>query len=1118
MAYPQTLSKAKTLLEQGHTAQAVQTAAGVLETLLVELYNQLLGASAPARQRQLVEAQEKVGGGQPLNKLTLGKLISVYRASRAYEDLPQVLGRPLVYLNVAALEPLVEIRNRATHQGHEPDPAEAAYVVNQVELILREAGRIPPSAPRQDEGPGGGIPWWHVVMPHRDIREGRMDLKVFAVDLAQVIEGDAVPEYRDPDTFFRRTFLTRGLRSTLRGVLRRLAGQEDGIAITQMATVFGGGKTHTLLTLYHMIACGAQVSYLEPVAQLLAEAELDTVPSARVAAVDCAHISPSQPRRTPDGLTLRTLWGELAYRLGGRDRGAEFYEIVRASDEARVAPGSETLARLFEVAGPSLILIDETLSYITKASGIAVGRGYLSDQAQEFLLELTRAVNAADNVALVLTMTSSEQEQIGEAAIRAAREIDTAIRILRRTRQVEVSAEREELYEILKRRLFDSDPAAIAAQARGVAQAYWDYYRGHPNDFPQEVQAPEYRELMVRAYPFHPALIEILRDRWGSISGFQRTRGVLRLLALIVGDLYRAKQTSPLIQPAHINLDDGELRNELLEYVDNRGDYESAILSDIGGAAESKAPLLDRVTGGDYARHRIATGLATAIFMYSHSGATQRSPSAERPQLWLATLQPGIVPALAADALDKLQRRLWYLVVQAGTYRIDSQPNLNQMLVTRIDAIRQEPDAARQKLRDAVEEVAGSRPFPQVAIWPAGPVDVRTGSRLTLVVLDPNHAWGASEREQSGAQAFVQGIFKSAGNTFRQLKNTIAFVLPTVEGVRLMEDAAVQLLALEAIHRQYRPAPSPDRSTGRRGGGLSEIQMEDLETRLDRARKGLPGAVWGAYTIIIAPTGRADAGETAEGETTLWVRQEHGFPGYRPGEHSLASRVWKRLMDDQRLLDRLDPRLISEGKGDQWRLWPAEEDTINVATLWDYFCRFPYLPMLTGQEALQNTISWGIQRGLFAYALGDGKTFDTIRFRETLPSGAFEIIEGAWLLRPALAERLLRPPEQEPRPEPAPRSEPGTEPLPRPETDPGTQPVPPPPPSTYRRVTIETPVDWRQWYDFYQSVVRPLVESGAEVTLQLKLDATGELDVNLVDLSVRESVVQLNAHGRVTAE
>ncbi|MFQ5343941.1 MAG: ATP-binding protein, partial [Anaerolineae bacterium] len=732
-------------------------------------------------QKELVEAIEQVGGGQPLNKLTLGKLVGLYRASRAYQDLEKTLGLSLTFLNINALGPLVDIRNRAVHEGHEPDPAEAAYIVNQVELILRETGRLPQPSSHPAAQPS--TPWWHTAIPHRDIREGRLDLKVFAVDLSQVLAEKAVPEYQDADTFFRRTFLTRGLQSTLKGVLRRLAGRDDGIAITQMATVFGGGKTHTLLALYHIVAHGAEVDYLEPVQGILKEAGLDAVPPARVAAVDCAYKGIVQPHTTPEGLTLHTLWGEIAYRLGQPDRGPEFYEIVRQDDEARAAPGSETLGRLFQAAGPSLILIDETLSYITKATAIRVGKGYLSDQAQEFLLELTRAANAADDVALVLTMTSSEQEQFGETGARAAEAQDTANRIQRRTRQVEVSAEREELYEILRRRLFDTPPEQIEAQARGTARAYWDYYRAHPGDFPQEAQAPEYRDLMVRAYPFHPALIEILRDRWGSISGFQRTRGVLRLLALVIADLYQQKHPAPLIQPAHVNLDDGKIRAELLGYVDNRGGYESAIFSDIGGTGESKAPYLDRITGGDYARHRIATGLATSIFMYSHSGATQQPASAERPQLWLSTLQPGIVPALAADALDKLRQRLWYMAVDEGTYRIDSQPNLNQMLVSRVDAIRQEPEMVRDRIREAVEEVVGRRVFPELIIWPEGPAQVPNRRALTLVVLDLPHAWDSDEKVQQAAQTFIEKVLNSAGNTFRQFKNTLVFLLPTADGV-----------------------------------------------------------------------------------------------------------------------------------------------------------------------------------------------------------------------------------------------------------------------------------------------------------------------------------------------
>lgn len=252
----------------------------------------------------------------------------------------------------------------------------------------------------------------------------------------------------------------------------------------------------------------------------------------------------------------------------------------------------------------------------------------------------------------------------------------------------------------------------------------------------------------------------------------------------------------------------------------------------------------------------------------------------DAPVSGLAALQPGIVPALAADALDKLRARLWYLAIQEGTYRFDNQPNLNQMLVTRVDAIRQEPELVRERVRKAVEEVVGQRPFPAMVMWPEGPGQVPNRRPLRLVVLDPSHSWGAGEMGQRKAGAFIEKIVSSAGNTFRQLKNTLVFSLPTEEGVRVMEDMAVRLLALEAIHRQYQR------------GGLAETQMAELQTRLDQARKGLPGAVWGAYTIIIAPSG------SASGEASLWVCQEHGFAGYRPGEHTVADRAWRRLLDD----------------------------------------------------------------------------------------------------------------------------------------------------------------------------------------------------------------------------
>jgi hypothetical protein len=430
------------------------------------------------------------------------------------------------------------------------------------------------------------------------------------------------------------------------------------------------------------------------------------------------------------------------------------------------------------------------------------------------------------------------------------------------------------------------------------------------------------------------------------------------------------------------------------------------------------------------------------------------------------------------------------------------------MLVTRMDAIRQEPEAIRERIQQVVEAIAGERVFPGLVIWPDEPGKVANRATLTLAVLDPACAWIPDEGRQTKARAHMETILNSAGNTFRQFKNALVFLLPTVEGVHVMGETTIRLLALEAIDRQYR------------SGGLSEEQRDDLNIQLERATKGLPGAVWGAYTVTVAPSGQAE-GQAAEagGKMTLWVRQEHGFPGFRPGDHTLAGRVRQRLMDDQRLLERLDPRLISEGKGDQWRLWAAEEDRLNVATLWDYFCRFPYLPMLTGQEALQQTIAWGVQRGLFAYALGGDSDFDTIHFQATLPAGNFAIVEGAWLLRPALAEQLLKKDEPQPEPQPGPGPTPGPQPpiQPQPPT-PTPQPVPQPPPQTYRKVTITTPVDWRQWYDFYQAVIKPLAEAGANIELDLTVQASGDLDANLVDLSVKESVVQFNPQGKVETE
>lgn len=212
------------------------------------------------------------------------------------------------------------------------------------------------------------------------------------------------------------------------------------------------------------------------------------------------------------------------------------------------------------------------------------------------------------------------------------------------------------------------------------------------------------------------------------------------------------------------------------------------------------------------------------------------------------------------------------------------------MLVNRRDAARQDRDEVRARIEEAVDRVAGRRPFGKVTVWPSGPRTVDDKRIPTLLVLDPDHAWDRSGDldAETPARAYMRAILTNAV-TPRQYKNTLVFVLPTAAGVRKMEDAAVELMALEAIDRQYGT------------GGLSESQVDDLTEKLGQAEQALPATVWGAYTLIAAPSG------TTDGKPRLWMRQELGIRGYRPGEHSLARRVWDRLMEEERL----DPRLVA---------------------------------------------------------------------------------------------------------------------------------------------------------------------------------------------------------------
>ena len=922
-------------------------------------------------------------------------------------------------------------------------------------------------------------PWRQVVTPHADIRQGKFDASVFAADLGEVLAGRGAVDYRDAQTFFAKTYLTQGLTQLLIDVMRRLGGAGGSEPVIQLQTAFGGGKTHTLLTLYHLLKKPNEVGKLPEIQEIVGGAGLKHIPTANVACLVGTAL---------DATSARTFWGEMAYQLDGGKQG-QLYSLIARNDERKIAPGTDLLGRLLAAAGPTLIMLDEILVYLIKAGGVQVGDATLRGNTLTFLQELSIAVANCPHACLVATLTSQISEYMDENAERAYESLE---KVLGRIEKVRQTVEGAEMYEVIRRRLFED--LGDEADHRAAAEAYWDMYRKLGEDVPSSCREPAYRDDMIRAYPFHPELISVLYERWGTIPEFQRTRGVLRLLADVISDLYQAKNNDPLIQSGSINLGAAPVRGELIKHTGSGSVFHSVVDSDIAGR-NAKAPEIDRQLGSEYAKENVSEKLAQAIFMYSFSGGQQRG--ATLPQLRCAVLNPEMAPPFVSDALDRMTRRLWYLYQDAGLYRFESRPNLNRILVDREEMVRSEPEKVRDFAKTTLNDLIGDATF-RVYRYPEEDRDVADEPRLSLVVLDL-HQGAAEEGLPPETETFVSGVLKQHGKGFRKHANMLIFLAPDQARVSEITDAARRLLALRNIDE--------DKTTKRQ---LTDEQLKDLAGRLKEAEVRLPAALMTAYRLVLVP---------AKNKTLRCF--DLGIAGYT-GKTTLSSRVSEKLLDEQQLLDKLDPGILI---GERFGLWPDDQEVINVRTLADYFTQLTHLPRLNGAHVLPDCFARGVHRGLFAYALGDGeqKDFDTICFNDkSITANDCEVIETAWLVRPALAKTLIpepevkggvgtrgRDPEQG---STGPASSGGTDGR---EEDTwagdGGGVVIKGGERRLNRVRIDMrQLPWENWLDIYNEVIQPLANEGAEISCQVVILAKGDAAIreNTVELGIKESLSQ----------
>jgi len=501
----------------------------------------------------------------------------------------------------------------------------------------------------------GLMPWREVVEPHQDVATGEFQQAEFAADLAKVHNGSAPSEYRNPREFFARTYLTEGLSNLLVGAAKRLAGA-GGDPVVELQTNFGGGKTHSMLALYHMVS-GTPVGDLPGLDQLLSKNGLTVPAKINRAVLVGTSRGPQDVISLEGGRQIRTTWGELAWQLGG----AELFDMVAENDARGIAPGSNLLEAIFKKCSPCLILIDEWVAYlrqIYKVDGLPSGS---FDANLSFVQALTEAVKASPGTLLVASLPASQIEVGGEGGHEAlARLKQTFSRVESSWRP----ASQEESYEIVRRRLFKEIPGDKFHHRDNTLKQYAKLYRENANDFPQGCADEDYRRKLEKAYPIHPELFDQLYTSWGSLEKFQRTRGVLRLMAQVIHELWMGNDPSVMIMPGSVAISSARVEPELLHYLDTS--WQSIIAGDVDGITST--PYKVDQSAPNLNRYSATRRVARAVFMGTAPTHGQENKGLDDKQINLGVVQPGERPAIFGDALRRLTNQAKFMHSDLGRY------------------------------------------------------------------------------------------------------------------------------------------------------------------------------------------------------------------------------------------------------------------------------------------------------------------------------------------------------------------------------------------------------------------------------------------------------------------
>ena len=908
-------------------------------------------------------------------------------------------------------------------------------------------------------------PWRDIITPHRDVASGRYQQAEFAADLWQVHLGEGTDEYRDPAEFFRRTYLTESLKQLLVGAARRLSGQ-GGDPVVQLQTNFGGGKTHSMLALYHLFS-GTPPGELVGVDAVLAEAGVGTLPVVKRVALVGNKLSPGNPVTKPDGTVVSTLWGELAYQLGG----PEAFARIQADDERATSPG-DLLRELLKEYGPCLVLIDEWVAYWRQLHDLSDLPAGSFETHFSFAQALTESAKLAGNCLLVISLPASDTSgsphtQADDAEVGGIRGRDALDRLRNVVGRIESSwrpATAEEGFEIVRRRLFEPLAGPDQFKQRDVvARAFAELYQAQAAEFPPECRAGEYEKRLKVAYPIHPEIFDRLYTDWSTLVKFQRTRGVLRLMAAVIHSLWEKGDRNPLILPSLIPIDDPRVQHELTRYLPDN--WVPVIEKDVDGPnslplrIDSEVPNLGKL----HATRRVARTIylgSAPISSAGHLGMEDR-------RVKLGCVMPGESPAIFGDALRRLAGAATYLYQDGPRVWYSTQPTVTKLAEDRAEQLKRDPDQALMDLGQRLRaELQRKGDFGRIHPLPRSGSDVPDDQDTRLVVLSPEQAY--SKESGSPAQDAAKAILESRGNAPRLYRNTLVFLAADKVRLQDLDEALRRCLAWKSILDEKEALD------------LTPFQVKQAETQRKAADSAVTARLPETYQWLLVPV------RSTPQDAVTWQAIR------LTGSDALASRASRKLKNDELLITNLGgTRLRMEL--DRIPLWRG--DHVTVRQLAEDFARYAYLPRLVGPDVLVGAVRDGLslltwEQETFAYA----ESFDEV-------SGCYRGLRGGanvavldsdtpgLLVKADVAHQQMEkdlPPGPGPGPGPEPRPQPG--PGPRPE------PPPPQPKRFYGTVRIDATRMSRDAGKLAEEVVQHLAKqlgSDVEVNIEISAKAPG---------------------------